>query len=254
MQFRSCHTPDKPLGIYPLVDRADKLKCLFDAGITTAQIRIKDLDGQQLEQELVQADTVAKSYQARLFINDYWKMALQLNSYGVHLGQEDVLDADLSAIHQAGIRLGVSTHTPAEIDSALTIQPSYLAIGPIFETQSKQLSYPTIGLKNLQHWVETLDVPVVTLQLVELFVEPLTIKKVGGIYRNAARGDLIRSVVGSAGREVKVRGRNALDLIDVVEPDNGSLSKQVIIPSDTEIAENPRARSAKLRLLENVSS
>lgn len=163
MQFRSCHSPEEPLGIYPLVDRADKLKRLFEAGITTAQIRVKDLDGQRLEQELIQADTVAKSYQARLFINDYWKMALQLNSYGVHLGQEDVLDADLSAIHQAGIRLGVSTHTPAEIDSALAIQPSYLAIGPIFETQSKQLSYPTIGLKNLQHWVETLDVPVVAI-------------------------------------------------------------------------------------------
>lgn len=163
MQFLSCYTPEKPLGIYPLVDRADKLIPLFDAGITTAQIRIKDLDSHQLEQELAQADSTAKSYQARLFINDYWEMALQLNSYGVHLGQEDVLQADLSALHQAGIRLGVSTHTPEEIDSALTIQPSYIAIGPIFETQSKQLSYPTIGLNNLQHWVEALNVPVVAI-------------------------------------------------------------------------------------------
>lgn len=163
MQFLSCHTPDKPLGIYPLVDRADKLKPLFDAGITTAQIRVKDLSGQPLEQELAQADRLAKSYQARLFINDYWEIALQLNSYGVHLGQEDLLQADLSALHQAGIRLGVSTHTPEEVDSALTIQPSYIAIGPIFETQSKPLSYPTIGLNNLQHWVGALNTPVVAI-------------------------------------------------------------------------------------------
>ncbi|MDG4813291.1 thiamine phosphate synthase [Hydrogenovibrio sp. 3SP14C1] len=163
MQFQTCHSPDKPLGIYPLVDRAEKLKPLFDAGITTAQIRVKDLDGQSLENELAQADRLAKSYQARLFINDFWEMALYLNSYGVHLGQEDVLQANLSALHQAGIRLGISTHTPEEIDSALTIQPSYIAIGPIFETQSKQLSYLTTGLINLQHWVETLNVPVVAI-------------------------------------------------------------------------------------------
>lgn len=163
MQFLSCHTSEKPLGIYPLVDRADKLLPFFDAGITTAQIRIKDLAGQPLEQELAQADTLAKSYQVRLFINDYWEMALQLNSYGVHLGQEDVLKADLPAMHQAGLRLGVSTHTPEEIASALTIQPSYIAIGPVFETQSKQLPYPTTGLNNLHHWVKTLNVPVIAI-------------------------------------------------------------------------------------------
>lgn len=163
MQFLPCQSPEQPLGIYPLVDRAEKLKTLFEAGITTAQIRIKDLDGERLEKELSQADSVAKSYQSRLFINDYWEMALQLNSYGVHLGQEDVLEADLSAVHQAGIRLGVSTHTPEEIASALTIQPSYIAIGPVFKTQSKQLSYPTTGLNNLQHWVKTLNVPVVVI-------------------------------------------------------------------------------------------
>ena len=163
MQFLSCHSPEQPLGIYPLVDRAEKLKPLFDAGISTAQIRIKDLNGPRLEQELIQANAIANTYDARLFINDFWEIALQLKSYGVHLGQEDVLEADLNALHLAGIRLGISTHTPEEIASALMIHPSYIALGPVFETRSKQLTYPTTGLNNLQHWVETLDVPVVAI-------------------------------------------------------------------------------------------
>jgi len=163
MQFLPCQSPEQPLGIYPLVDRAEKLKPLFEAGITTAQIRIKDLDGEQLEKELFQADSLAKTYHARLFINDFWEIALQLKSYGVHLGQEDLVEADLPALHRADIRIGISTHTPKEVASALTIKPSYLAIGPIFETQSKQLTYPTIGLNTLQHFVETLNIPIVAI-------------------------------------------------------------------------------------------
>lgn len=164
--FLACQTPDNPLGIYPLVDRADKLIPLFDAGITTAQIRIKDLTGTALEKELTQADALAKAYQARLFINDYWQIALELNSYGVHLGQEDVTDlalADLTALHQAGIRLGISTHNPQEMTAALAIQPSYIAIGPIFETSTKSLSYHPVGLTNLKQWAQHIAQPVVAI-------------------------------------------------------------------------------------------
>ncbi|PLA75246.1 thiamine phosphate synthase [Hydrogenovibrio sp. SC-1] len=163
MQFLACQTPEKPLGIYPLVDRADKLRPLFEAGITTAQIRIKDLTGATLEQELADADALAKAHQARLFINDYWQIALKLDSYGVHLGQEDLAIADLHALSHAGIRLGISSHNPSELRRALAIQPSYIAIGPIFETSSKHLTYHPVGLANFRQWTQGLDLPVVAI-------------------------------------------------------------------------------------------
>lgn len=119
-----------------------------------------------LRVELIKADDIAKKFSARLFINDYWKIAIELDAYGIHLGQEDLADANLVAIQQAGLRLGVSTHNIDEIEKIaqkLSIKPSYIAIGAIFATQSKNIPTLTIGLKNLKKWTESIDLPVVAI-------------------------------------------------------------------------------------------
>lgn len=161
MKFLDCGF--ESLGIYPLVDRAVKLRPLIEAGISTVQLRIKDLNGEALKTEIFKATHLSAAAGLRLFINDYWQLAIEAGSYGVHLGQEDLQDANLEAIHRAGLRLGVSTHNPEEIDIALDIQPSYIAIGPVFETHSKQVNYDTTGLENLHNWSEKLDAPVVAI-------------------------------------------------------------------------------------------
>ncbi|BBN58572.1 thiamine-phosphate synthase [Hydrogenovibrio marinus] len=145
-----------PLGIYPLVDRAAKLRPLFENGITTAQLRIKDLVGTALSDEVRQAVTLARIYHARLFINDAWREAIVCKAYGVHLGQEDceaLDDTDWRTLRASGLRLGISTHTQNEMTFALSVKPSYMAIGPVFETRSKQLDYETTGLPRLSEWV-----------------------------------------------------------------------------------------------------
>ncbi len=60
-------------------------------------------------------------------------------AYGVHLGQEDLATTDLNTIREAGLRLGVSTHDDMEIDVALVARPSYIALGHVFPTQTKQM-------------------------------------------------------------------------------------------------------------------
>ncbi len=161
MRFKDCGTT--PLGIYPLVDRANKLKILYELGITTAQLRVKDLKDKALEDEIKEAIKISEKYKARLFINDYWQLAIKHKAYGIHLGQEDLEVANLEAIHQAAIRLGVSTHTTKEIEMALKIEPSYLAIGPIFKTTSKEVDYETIGVKNLKKWAKNSHFPIVAI-------------------------------------------------------------------------------------------
>jgi thiamine-phosphate pyrophosphorylase/hydroxymethylpyrimidine kinase/phosphomethylpyrimidine kinase/thiamine-phosphate diphosphorylase len=161
MTFLSCG--NTPLGIYPLVDRAEKLETLFSLGITTAQLRTKDLKDKALEQEIIKAIEISNKYKARLFINDFWELAIKHKAYGIHLGQEDLVDADLKAIYNANIRLGVSTHTTKEIEMALEIQPSYLAIGPIFETTSKVVAYDTVGIKELEKWSQNVPYPIVAI-------------------------------------------------------------------------------------------
>lgn len=152
-----------PLGLYPVVDSVDWIKKLLPLGISTIQLRIKDKAADQLEKEIAKAVEVAEHYKARLFINDYWPLAIKYKAYGVHLGQEDLDSADLEKILKAGLRLGVSTHSLFEIDRILPIRPSYLAFGPIFPTSSKAMPFVPQGITKLAHWVDQLNYPVVAI-------------------------------------------------------------------------------------------
>ena len=120
--FSDCS--ETPLGLYPIVDRAEWLNRLLPLGVTTLQLLIKDLTGQHLSDEIAKAVHFAKEYHCRLFINDHWQLAIEHNAYGVHLGQEDIKTADLDAIHQAGLRLGISSHCYYEVARANTLNPS----------------------------------------------------------------------------------------------------------------------------------
>ena len=161
MKFPKCD--NTPLGIYPIVDRADKLLSLYECGITTAQLRIKDMEGEVLEKEVIEAIALSKQYKARFFLNDYWQLAIKYGAYGVHLGQEDIQEADIEAIHREGLRLGISSHTPKEIEIALGFAPSYLAIGPIFEPISKKMAYENVGIGRLAEWAAYVDYPIVAI-------------------------------------------------------------------------------------------
>lgn len=161
MKFKNCGTT--PLGIYPVVDRADKLEPLYKCGITTSQLRVKDMQNDELEREIIEAIQISQKYNARLFINDYWELAIKHGAYGIHLGQEDILDSDINAIYEANIRLGISTHTKDEIKIALDIEPSYVAIGPIYETQTKKMVYSPVGIPRLKEWAKMVDYPIVAI-------------------------------------------------------------------------------------------
>ena len=162
MKFQKCD--EIPLGIYPVVDRAYKLRPLYEVGITTAQLRTKDkFTGQALEDEVIEAIKISEKYNARFFLNDFWELGIKHKAYGIHLGQEDIQEADVQAILAEGIRLGISTHTPKEIDIALGFEPSYLAIGPIYEPISKKLTYDTVGTEDLKHWAKNVDYPIVAI-------------------------------------------------------------------------------------------
>lgn len=145
------------LGVYPVVDSVDWVARLLEWGVRTLQLRIKDPACPTLAKQIQQAVTLAQSYQARLFINDYWQLAIQHGAYGVHLGQEDLACADLQAIQQAGLRLGLSTHGFYEVARVLPLQPSYIALGHIFPTQTKDMPSAPQGLTRLAAGVRLLQ-------------------------------------------------------------------------------------------------
>ena len=161
LSFPPC---DFPLGLYPIFDRAHWLERILPLGVRIVQLRIKDLEGDDLKAEIALAIKIAQAHQCQLFINDYWQLAIELGAYGVHLGQEDIDDADLAAISKAGIRLGLSSHCFYEVARAKTIQPSYIAFGPVFETQTKDMPWIPQGPQGLSYWRAHLpDTPMVAI-------------------------------------------------------------------------------------------
>ncbi|MGV7091663.1 thiamine phosphate synthase [Siccibacter turicensis] len=165
------------LGLYPVVDSVQWLERLLAAGVRTLQLRIKDKQEQEVEAEIVAAIALGKRYRARLFINDYWRLAVKHDAWGVHLGQEDLETADLAAIRAAGLRLGVSTHDDMEIDVALAVRPSYIALGHVFPTQTKQMPSAPQGLAQLAAHVRRLgDYPTVAIGGISLERAPAVLE------------------------------------------------------------------------------
>jgi len=172
------YQPDFPpvpfrLGLYPVVDSVEWIARLLDAGVRTLQLRIKDKRDEEVEADVMAAIALARRYNARLFINDYWRLAIKHQAYGVHLGQEDLATTDLTAIRQAGLRLGLSTHDDMEIDVALAARPSYIALGHVFPTQTKQMPSAPQGLATLTRHVARLgDYPTVAIGGISLSRAP----------------------------------------------------------------------------------
>ncbi len=145
------------LGLYPVVDSVEWVRRLLEAGVKTLQIRIKNLPDAEVEPAIIEAIKLGRQHEARLFINDYWRLAVKHQAYGIHLGQEDLDTTDLLAIHQAGLRLGVSTHDEAELKRAISVRPSYIALGHVFPTQTKEMSSAPQGLAELAAHIKQLN-------------------------------------------------------------------------------------------------
>lgn len=149
---------------YLIVGNADWAERLVPLGVKLVQLRIKDRTDADIASQIKAATKVCAAHDCQLIINDYWWLALELGCNFVHLGQEDLDGADLAAIRAAGIRLGVSTHDPAELVRALALKPDYVALGPVFETVLKKMKWAPQGLERVAQWKkQAMDVPLVAI-------------------------------------------------------------------------------------------
>ncbi len=137
---------------YPVVPSAEWVARLVPAGARFVQLRIKDQPEAELRSQVREAQAVCAKHGAALIVNDYWRIAIDEKCPWVHLGQEDLVDADVAAIRRAGLKLGVSTHDHAELDRGLAIDPDYVALGPIYPTLLKKMPFAPQGLDRIGEW------------------------------------------------------------------------------------------------------
>lgn len=151
-------------GIYPIIPDTDLLESLLDAGAPIIQIR--DKQPQSVARRLMIREAMAcwREHQDQLLvINDDWQVAIDLGAPAVHLGQEDLESADVKAIRSAGLRLGISTHSPYELVRALSFNPDYVALGPIHQTFAKTMPWVPQGFDALRFWSTVCPCPVVAI-------------------------------------------------------------------------------------------
>ncbi len=144
--------PDR---FYPVVDSLAWVARLTALGVGTIQLRAKDLDDAKALQLISDALEVTKNTPTKLVVNDYWRAAIMAGAKHLHLGQEDLADlaeADLGAIRDAGLTLGLSTHDDAELETALRAKPDYIALGPIFPTTLKSMRFAPQGIPKITEW------------------------------------------------------------------------------------------------------
>ena len=143
-------------GLYAVVPTSEWVHRLAEAGVPVVQLRIKHNDAPRAI-EICRAIAATVGKDTLLFINDDWRLAIEHGAYGVHLGQQDIDTADLAAIQRAGLRLGISTHGIYEMLRAHACKPSYMALGAIYVTATKEMPTAPQGLRRLQHYLRLMS-------------------------------------------------------------------------------------------------
>lgn len=147
---------------YPIFDSYHWLEQMIPLGIKLVQLRIKDMSESEIEYQIKRAKKICDQYHCQLVINDYWQLAIETQCDFVHLGQEDLDTADLNLIKQHSIRLGISTHSQAELLRALACKPDYIALGPVYPTILKKMVWKQQGLSTVTKWKKQIkNIPLV---------------------------------------------------------------------------------------------
>ncbi|MBO9412167.1 MULTISPECIES: thiamine phosphate synthase [unclassified Ruegeria] len=147
---------------YPIFDHSDWLRRMLPLGVKLVQLRVKDQPLAVVREQIALSCDLCRQHGAVLVVNDYWQAAIDLGCDWIHLGQEDLDDADLKAIRKAGLKLGVSTHDDDELERVLAMDPDYVALGPVYPTILKKMKWHQQGLPRVTEWKARVgDIPLV---------------------------------------------------------------------------------------------
>ncbi|HEY0080943.1 MAG TPA: thiamine phosphate synthase [Pyrinomonadaceae bacterium] len=169
--------------LYPITDvrltglsHAEQLLRLSEGGATLVQLREKHLSPREFYAQAEEAVRVARERGVRVVVNDRADIALALQADGVHLGQDDLDPSAARRLLGERAVIGFSTHNLEQARAARRLPVDYIALGPLFQTVSKENPEPTVGLE--------------TLRRVRAEIGDLPLVAIGGIDRQNARAVL----------------------------------------------------------------
>jgi thiamine-phosphate pyrophosphorylase len=157
--------------LYPITDarlsglsHAEQVRRLGAGGASLVQLREKHLPPREFYREAREALVVARALGVRLIVNDRADMALALEAYGLHLGQDDLPPEAARELLGEHAVIGFSTHSVEQARLASLAPVDYIAVGPIFHTSSKENPDPVVGLDGLRRVREAVgEIPLVAI-------------------------------------------------------------------------------------------
>lgn len=129
------------------------VKEMLDSGIKIIQYREKYKSFKEKYKECMVIRKLTKKKKAVFIINDHPDLCLMVGADGVHLGQDDYPVKAVRKLVKDDYIIGVSTHSPQQYIKAVAEGADYAAVGPLFETHTKDDVMAPVGLKYLR-WVD----------------------------------------------------------------------------------------------------
>lgn len=122
-------------------------RLLCEGGADLIQWRAKGWAASEVESKAREILKVTRDFNVPLVINDHLPVAIEIGAEICHLGQEDFFDAGYTHVRDlplngSDIGIGLSTHAPDQAKRAIEAEPDYIAIGPVYSTQTKPTAAP----------------------------------------------------------------------------------------------------------------
>ena len=136
---------------YLIADAAHWLARLLPCGVKLVQLRVKDKSEDEMAREIVEAKRLCAEYGAQLIVNDYWQAAMDAGSI-MCISARKTSPRRMCTRSSVPAKLGISTHTHAELEVALRAKPDYVALGPIYPTILKEMRFAPQGLHTIGEW------------------------------------------------------------------------------------------------------
>lgn len=143
--------------IYPITDvsitklsHLEQVKQLIHGGAKLIQLREKNNSPKEFYEAAKVVMDFVRNTDVKIIINDRVDIALAVKADGVHLGQDDLPPVYARNILGKNAIVGFSTHSVAQAVEAVKFPINYVAIGPIFDTTTKENPDATIGIEGLK--------------------------------------------------------------------------------------------------------
>jgi len=136
---------------------------MIKAGVKIVQYREKDLPMQQKYLECLTIKDLCAKHDACFIVNDDVALAMAVKADGVHLGQDDLpVDAARKMVGDKMI-IGLSTHSPEQVDAVAGLDIDYIGVGPLYYTETKVDVCAPVGLGYLDYVVANHHIPFVAI-------------------------------------------------------------------------------------------